>query len=291
MLRPACQAEGDGADAKFLVVGEELTMPPELITQNRLDGLWNKEFQSLVRAAILGETFGDLNFRETVQRVINCTRNPRDNSIDLRFSDGANAINYLTSHDVQGTRKERLYNLMLAVIKVDGNQDIENVLHRARLGRIKLGFVCLLTAVGIPMILAGEEFGDQHDLFNSRGDVTHEGGKQVDPVNFSRVNEPARQELFNYVARLVKLCTSHPTLSVNDTVFIHHDFSEDKRVVVWKRGSDANPVVVVANFSDFTTPFAPGAQYGVLCAKLAAYSRWTSMVRSDAKPSHYQRET
>ena len=32
-----------------------------------------------------------------------------------------------------------------------------------------------------PMILAGEEFGDEHDLFDSQGRVTHEGGKQVDP--------------------------------------------------------------------------------------------------------------
>jgi hypothetical protein len=34
---------------------------------------------------------------------------------------------------------------------------------------------------------------------------------------------------------------------------------------VWKRGDDTDPVVVVANFSDFTTPNAlsPGAEYFV----------------------------
>ena len=83
------------------------------------------------------------------------------------------------------------------------------ILHQARLRRIKLGFVCLLTAVGIPMILAGEEYGDQHDLFDARGNVTHQGGKQVDPVNYSRVDEADRRRLFDYVARLVKLRTSH----------------------------------------------------------------------------------
>jgi len=50
--------------------------------------------------------------------------------------------------------------------------------------RIKLAFVCLLTAVGIPMILAGEEFADEHDFFNPDGNVAQSGGKQVDPVNF-----------------------------------------------------------------------------------------------------------
>jgi len=51
----------------------------------------------------------------------------------------------------------------------------------------KLAFACLLTAVGIPMILAGEEFADQHDRFDSHGNVSQDGGKQVDPVDFSRL--------------------------------------------------------------------------------------------------------
>jgi pullulanase len=282
-------AEGSGADAKFLVVGEELELPRELITQNRLDGLWNERFQGLVRAAILGENVDGLNFEDTVRRAIDCR-------IEGVFSDGAQAINYLTSHDVEGRRKERLYNLMLAAISVASSEplfnrtDIEDrvraqiraqgrepshqevrdrasqiMLHKARLRRIKLGFVCQMTAVGIPMILAGEEFGDQHDLFDSHGNVTHQGGKQVDPVNFSRFDDPDRRDLFEYVKRLVHLRTSHQALSVNDTAFTHVDFTAGKRVLAWQRGSDADPVVVVANFSDFTTPnaLAPGSEYFV----------------------------
>jgi len=34
--------------------------------------------------------------------------------------------------------------------------------------RIKLAFVFLMTAVGIPMFLAGEEFADAHDFFSTR---------------------------------------------------------------------------------------------------------------------------
>jgi pullulanase len=283
--------EGDKADAKFLVVGEELSMPQELLSEGRLDGLWNENFQTLVRAAILGEnaqTLNESSFEWTVRKAIDC-RGMRV------FADGAQAVNYLTSHDVEGRRKERLYNLMIHAINRGNsghlfneneikakirsesstllseeevnqkvNQRIETILHPARLRRIKLAFVCLLTAVGIPMILAGEEFADQHDLFDAHGNVTHQGGKQVDPVNYSRVEEDDRKELFGYVARLVKLRTSHPALAVNDTDFIHCDFEEGKRVVVWKRGT-SDPVVVVANFSDYTTPFAPGphAEYFV----------------------------
>jgi pullulanase len=282
-------AEGVKADAKFLVVGEELQLPPELLAQKRLDGLWNEGFQTLVRAALVGENVGGLSFENTVRRAIDCR-------IGGVFDDGARAINYLTSHDVQGPRKERLYDFMRAAISLESSEPLfergaiestirsqiraqgrepsadelrerasQVIVHRARLRRIKLGFVCQLTAVGVPMILAGEEFGDQHDLFDSRGNVTHEGGKQVDPVNFSRFDEPDRKALFDYVARLVHLRTSHGALCLNDTDFIHADFEAGKRVVVWKRGTDNDPVVVVANFSDFTTPDAllPGSEYVV----------------------------
>jgi len=133
--------------------------------------------------------------------------------------------------------------------------------------RVQLAFVCLLTANGIPMFLAGEEFADQNDLFDSNGNVTEAGGKEVDPVDFSRLDEPMRRSIFEYVSRLVHLRTSYPALGVNDTEFIHVDFNENKRVVVWKRGmAGQDPLVVVANFSDYATPNGltdPHAEYVV----------------------------
>jgi hypothetical protein len=94
---------------------------------------------------------------------------------------GTQAVNYLTSHDVEGFRKERLYTQMtsdvplatsealfdrghieavlLASIKADGrdpgpnevhDRASETILHRARLRRIKLGFVCQLTPSASP---------------------------------------------------------------------------------------------------------------------------------------------
>ncbi len=313
-------------DARVLVVGEELTMPKELITGGRLDGLWNEHFQKYARAALRGEGADGRDFGETLRRAVDCTR-------DGVFADGAQAVNYLTSHDVEGERKERLYTFLessvplaaseplfdRAAIEVKVRADIRArdgvpdndawrrdddekvrrgadgvILHRARLRRVRLGFVCKLTAVGIPMILAGEEFGDQHDLFNSRGWVTHEGGKQVDPVNYRRFEEPERREVFEYVARLVKLRTSHPALGVNDTDFFHHDFHDGKRVVAWRRGPASDPVVVVANFSDYTTPNAlsPGAEYVTpKWPATPAGSHWFEVTRGrDVKTGRHDRE-
>jgi glycosidase len=76
-----------------------------------------------------------------------------------------------------------------------------------------------------------------------------------------------RQELVAYVARLVSFRTTQPALSVNDTSFIQLDFNDNKRVLVWQRGmAGQDPVVVVANFSDYATPNGltdPNAQYVV----------------------------
>jgi pullulanase len=66
--------------------------------------------------------------------------------------------------------------------------------------------------------------------------VTQDGGKQIDPVNYSRAEDPSRSGLVPYVSRLIKLRISHPALSVNDTEFIHIDFTPGRRVLVWWRG-------------------------------------------------------
>jgi 1,4-alpha-glucan branching enzyme len=228
-----------GADERFLVVGEELSHPPGLLAQGRLDALWNDGFRARVRAAILGQNNDGENFEFTVRNAIDCR--------NLGFGDLAQAVNYLTSHDVEGFRKERLWT-MLQKSGFSG-LDLEK--------RVQLGFVCLLTSNGIPMLLAGEEFADQNDLFDASGNVTDPGGKEVDPVDFSRLEDPLRHGIFDYVARLIHLRTSHPALGVNDTDFLHVDFNDNKRVFVWRRGmAGEDPVIVVANFSDYQTPNA-----------------------------------
>ncbi|HYN38634.1 MAG TPA: hypothetical protein VES39_05230 [Rhodospirillales bacterium] len=157
---------------------------------------------------------------------------------------------YLGSHDVEGFRNERLFNYLRNNHVADAEK------------RIKLAFACLLTAVGVPQILAGDEFADEHDRFD--GIVTQDGGKQVDPVNYSRLAHAWRRRIQEYVARLVKLRTSSRALSENDTDFIHADFA-GKRVLAWRRGGrGTDPVVVVANFSDFGTDTTrPSAEYRV----------------------------
>lgn len=246
--RFAAAGNAAAAAARFIVVGEELQEPQGLITTGRLDGLWHERFKKYVRCAILGQSPDDEpSFEWTIRKLIDCR--------NLGYADGAQAVIYVTSHDVEGYRNERLYNFL----NNNGVADTKN--------RIKLAFCCLLTAVGVPMILAGEEFADQHDLFDQAGNVTQNGGKQVDPVNFSRAAEPWRREVLEHVSRLAKFRTRSAALGLNDTEFIHTDFNNGKRVLTWLRGNriTGDIVVVVANFSDYGTPNAeaPDSEYRV----------------------------
>ena len=232
------------ADARFLVVGEELQEPLAIIFQQRLDGLWHENFKRYIRAALLGEGIDGQSFEQTVRKAIDCRA--------FGYTDLAQAVIYLTSHDVEGFGNERLLNFLQNNGVADGER------------RIKLAFACLLTAVGIPQILAGDEFADQHDLFDQNGQVDQAGGKQVDPVNYSRLNDDWRTRIKNYVARLIKFRTTSDALAVNDINVIHADL-DGKRVLAWQRGQPGTDhvVVVVANFSDFTTPAGPNAEYVV----------------------------
>jgi pullulanase/glycogen debranching enzyme len=116
----------------------------------------------------------------------------------------------------------------------------------------------------MPMILAGEEFADQQDLDPLDLDLdSRPRHKQIAPVNYSRLSDEWRQDLFAYVTRLITFRKSSPALGMNETEFLHADFKEGKRVIVWQRGKRNQPVIVVANFSDYGTPdpLSPDAEY------------------------------
>ncbi|KAG0651463.1 Glycogen branching enzyme [Hyphodiscus hymeniophilus] len=252
------------SDAKFLVIGEELSVPLDLITGGTLNALWNEPFQGRLRAVILGQNVGD-NFEWTVRKMANCTLDS-----DYPFTDGAQVVNYITSHDTEGTgfggyQKERLYNFL----DDNGVIDVER--------RAKLAFACFLTAVGIPMIFAGEEFCDQMDLPMS--------SKQSDPVNYERKAEDWRTRVFNFVASLVNLRKNCPALGGNDTQFIHTDKSRGGKIMAWQRGGqDQAPVVIVANFSDEDTP---GDQYFVENWPQRNRNDWREVTQNRNVPSEW----
>jgi pullulanase len=257
-FRKSCAAQGmsqNEADARFLSIGEELNQPMDLIKQGRVTSMWNDKFRERLRAALLGlNASGDLDFETTVKNMVDCRR--------IGFRDGAEAVNYIGSHDVEGLHKERIATMFRYQFpwSESGNAAIGR--------RVKLAFACLLTAVGIPMILAGDEFADENDLFDIKGQVKNNAGKQMDPVDFTRLegdDNTWRRSVLDHVKKLIALRKTHSALGMNDIKWLHADFTPGRRVMAWQRGGDDNPVVVVANFSDFGTadPFTPDSEYRV----------------------------
>jgi 1,4-alpha-glucan branching enzyme len=230
---------GEADPSKFLVIGEELSMPVSMIHQGVLNALWNEPWQGRLRALLLGESSGGDDFEWTVRKVADCRLMSFEGT---SFTDGAQSINYITSHDIEGYRHERLFNFLSG----NGVTDVQR--------HTKLAFALLLTSVGIPMIFAGEEFADQMDR------SVDMSKKQTDPVNYNRKNDGGwREALFGYVANLVKFRTKCPALGEDDTDFFHVD--QGGKIMAWSRGQTGDgkmPVVVVVNFTDQNTV---GEQY------------------------------
>jgi pullulanase len=289
-FRARCEAQGmsdQQADARFLVVGEELQEPIDIIRQGRVTALWNDKFREYLRSAVLGQNTGsESTFEWTVKKMVDCRL--------FGFADGAEAVNYIGSHDVEGMHKERIATTFRYQFPIDDSMSKEQKARRnAEIERrVKLALACLLTAVGIPMILAGDEFADENDLFDIRGNVTNQGGKQIDPVDFGRLEGDEndwRRRVLDTVKRLIELRKTHPALGVNDTTWLHMDFTPGRRVTVWQRGSDDNPVIVVANFSDFQTdnPFSGVSEYVVPNWPRRSDFQWREVSQGRVVPSEW----
>jgi 1,4-alpha-glucan branching enzyme len=138
--------------------------------------------------------------------------------------------------------------------------------HRDALERVRSAFALLLTSVGVPMFLAGEEFADVHDL-----EYADDSLKMSDPVDWGRRGVPGHRAVWDAVADLMHLRTSHASLQRNEIEFFYFhpetDNNEGARVFAYCRTSgrvlgSAGQVIVVANagaqtYSDFVFPYWP----------------------------------
>jgi hypothetical protein len=108
-----------------------------------------------------------------------------------------------------------------------------------------------MTSLGMPMWLAGEEFGNVRDT--DYGDVN---AKQQDPVQWNRSALLGNAALKANVAKLIQLRTSHPSLQRNEVEFFyyHPQFDDNgaPRVFAYCRSGgqplgSTRQVIVIAN--------------------------------------------
>jgi 1,4-alpha-glucan branching enzyme len=290
------------ADRPFLVVAEDSHARTQIVRDHEdnpdgrsvVDAMWNFDFQVEARRVLRDGIEPDEDGPATSERFRALITN--DRTYDGRtgvlgegFGDLSQAVNYVTSHDVGAEGDQRLMNYLFGAMVAGrglGDGSIENVkylidslvtagesvqidAHTEALDRVRGAFAILLTSVGIPMLLAGEEFAEIHDL-----DYEDWQRKMEDPVDWSRREYPGHHALHDAVSDLIHLRTSTAALQRNEVEFLHvHPETDDPdgaAVIAYCRpgddpvGSDGQ-VVVVANlgpesFEAFEIPWAWGEE-------------------------------
>jgi 1,4-alpha-glucan branching enzyme len=253
-----------------------------------VNSMWNFAFRDEIRRLLrnaIDTQWGEPSRRERVQALIAGWQTWDDFSKSFKggFDDMAQSINYITSHDVEKENEQRYFNYCFRHILnerqlSDGNvnavryfvdhlpsqsPEIQRA-HYDALQRVRSAFAVQCTSVGVPMLLAGEEFADCHDL-----DHTDWRLKMSDPIDWERQQQPGRNTLWNDCRELIALRTTHPALHRNEIEFFYFhpdiDQNDGARVFAYCRtankplGSREQIVVVVNagphNFPVFDLPW------------------------------------
>ncbi|HEX3775777.1 MAG TPA: alpha-amylase family glycosyl hydrolase [Polyangiaceae bacterium] len=240
------------------------------------DAIWNFRYRDEIRRLLcdqIATAWGAPSRSERVRHVLSKdgTWNDFTHGFDSGYADMACAVDYITSHDVADYNGQRLLNFLLAPMLQNaglGDGSVANVrwavdtadssnngaqrdLVSAALRRVGSAFALLMTSVGMPMFLAGEEFGDVHDT--DFGDVN---SKQQDPVQWNRQTLVGNAALKAVVGSFIRLRTAHPALQRNEIecFYFHPQFDDNNapRVFAYCRGAglplgSPGQVIVIAN--------------------------------------------
>ncbi|MBW4468906.1 MAG: alpha amylase C-terminal domain-containing protein [Stenomitos rutilans HA7619-LM2] len=207
------QEAKQAAGAKpFYAIAEHIPETPSITNvDGPMDGCWHDSFYHCILEHICGDTF-DL---ERLKDVLDSKRQG--------FMGATNVVNYLTNHD---------HNHVMAELGDRGILDDE-AFRRARLGAD-----LLMTAVGVPLIWMGEEFGEYKY-------------KTIDQakIDWTLLGGDLNQGLFEYYKGLIHLRKENHALYTENIEFFHEN-SEGKVLAYTRWNDEGSRVVVIANFSD-----------------------------------------
>ncbi|GAC1503459.1 MAG: alpha-amylase family glycosyl hydrolase [Chamaesiphon sp.] len=176
-----------------------------------MDGCWHDSFYHCILEHICGDTF-DL---ERLKDVLDAKRQG--------FMGATNVVNYLTNHD---------HNHVMAEL---GER---NIFDEEAFRRVKLGAVLLMTAMGVPLVWMGEEFGEYKYK-------TPDQAK----IEWALLGNDLNRGLFEYYKGLIALRKNNQALYTENIEFFHEN--PEAKVLAYTRWNDeGSRVVVVANFSE-----------------------------------------
>lgn len=196
----------------FFTVAEYIPPTPEVTEPDGpVESCWNDSFMYGMLEYLGGEPFN----LDKIKHVIN----PRG----LGFVGTTSTTNYLANHD-----QNRLFR------KLGEKGILDDELYT----RAKLGALILMTAVGVPMIWMGEEFGEHRPM-----------SEDSNKIDWTLLEHEPNQDLLAFYKKLISFRTSHAAFASENIEFFHE--SPDAGVLAFHRFDDlGNSFAVVLNLSD-----------------------------------------
>jgi 1,4-alpha-glucan branching enzyme len=289
----------ENTNRQFLTTGPDPNNPNG---RKVVDAIWSFGFQQEIRSLVTGSlttTFGQASRTLRVQHFLSKdgSWNGWSQNFDAGYADMSCAVNYATSHDVQGA--PRMTNVILGPLlqqRALGDGGVDNVKAivdnppttiaseavNMALSRVFGVFAFIMTSVGIPMFLAGEEFGDVHDT-----DYNAVDAKQQDPVQWRRATYSANAALQDRIRQLIQLRTTHAALQRNEIDFFYFHPNFDDNNGPWVFGyartsgrplGSSGQVIVVANMcgESFGNFVIPGWHWNAQVLRETGFSSGTS---------------
>lgn len=210
----AHQAKKNTAPKPFYNIAEHIPDTSNVTTpEGPLDACWHESFHYFIVPHVCGDTFELERLKEVLD--------PRLQG----YATATNVVNYLATHD-----REHLFREL-------GDRGIFGA---AAFRRAKLAAVLLMTAMGVPMIWMGEEFGEHKRKSET---VT-----QPKKIAWPLLERNENRDLFEYYKSLIALRKQSSAIQSDNIEFFHEN--ADAKVLAYVRWNDAGDrVVVIANFS------------------------------------------
>lgn len=204
------------------LIAEQLQDPISVVHDTDMNASWHQAFERKLMAQLRegdfhGNSYGDM---QGLHAVINFR--------SQGYSDNAQAVNYIESHD-----EERV------CYEVQTN----NLDYATALRKSKLGAVALFTACGVPMLYHGQEFGEDTPKTID-----------VNKLQWEKLDDPAVQDLRNTYQSLIMLRRSQEALRQNGFEALLVD--DERKLIVFKRWTEGGSQVVVALNFEPTQQFA-----------------------------------
>ncbi len=174
-----------------------------------MDACWHESFYQQILKHICGDGFNLENLKEVIA--------PERQG----YQSATSVINYITCHD---------HKYIMAEL---GDRSIFG---KEAFNRAKLGAVLLFTAVGVPLVWMGNEFGEYNPEEEAK-------------IEWQLLENDDNQNLLDYYRGLIGLRTQNHALRTNNIEFFHED-PETKVLAYTRWNNEGSRVVVVINFSD-----------------------------------------